>query len=442
MPAKVSSLPGRPGNLTKEQEEALKLTWLKLIDLFQIDGGDDNQNDTSAEVTEDSSSPVQNKRSLPTPPSSAATATTAIESQSDAPKQPYLPAQRSASQWSAMTKSDDKHGTHKAFRKAVAELTPAELRDAFWELVKGDNADGMLLRFLRARKWDVDKAIVMLVSTLHWRLKEANVTKLAMEGERGALQQHDKDFMTQVEKGQCIVRGRDKAGRQVCRIRVRLHKSGAYSEESMNKYIVYIIEHTRLCLGDEADTATVIFDMTGFGLANMDYSPLKYMIKCFEAHYPESLGVCLVHQAPWIFQGIWKVVKGWLDPVVASKIHFTKSGSDLAKFIDLSYLPVSDGGYDDYEYKYIPPEEHEDDKLKDEETRRSLEQKRNQLTRELEKVTLQYASSANADSKLIEKRKKLIRDIRCNYVDLDPYVRARSIFDRTKVIQLKYPEDI
>jgi len=40
-------------------------------------------------------------------------------------------------------------------------------------------------------------------------------------------------------------------------------------------------------------------------LANQfqDYAPVKFMIKCFEANYPESLGVVLVHKAPWIFQG-------------------------------------------------------------------------------------------------------------------------------------------
>lgn len=27
------------------------------------------------------------------------------------------------------------------------------------------------------------------------------------------------------------------------------------------------------------------------------------MIKVFEANYPESLGVVLVHKSPWIFQG-------------------------------------------------------------------------------------------------------------------------------------------
>lgn len=25
------------------------------------------------------------------------------------------------------------------------------------------------------------------------------------------------------------------------------------------------------------------------------------MVKCFEANYPESLGVVLVHKSPWIF---------------------------------------------------------------------------------------------------------------------------------------------
>jgi hypothetical protein len=43
--------------------------------------------------------------------------------------------------------------------------------------------------------------------------------------------------------------------------------------------------------------------MTGFSMANMDYTPVKFMIKCFEANYPESLGAVLVHNSPWVFQG-------------------------------------------------------------------------------------------------------------------------------------------
>lgn len=56
----------------------------------------------------------------------------------------------------------------------------------------------------------------------------------------------------------------------------------------------------------------IVFDMTGFSMANMDYTPVKFMIKCFEANYPESLGAVLVHKAPWLFQGmVAKVV--WMS---------------------------------------------------------------------------------------------------------------------------------
>ena len=40
-----------------------------------------------------------------------------------------------------------------------------------------------------------------------------------------------------------------------------------------------------------------------FLLTKQDYGPVKFMIKCFEANYPESLGVVLVHKSPWIFHG-------------------------------------------------------------------------------------------------------------------------------------------
>lgn len=45
--------------------------------------------------------------------------------------------------------------------------------------------------------------------------------------------------------------------------------------------------------------------MTGFTLANMDYVPVKFMIMCFEANYPESLGVVLIHNSPWVFKGMY-----------------------------------------------------------------------------------------------------------------------------------------
>ena len=46
-----------------------------------------------------------------------------------------------------------------------------------------------------------------------------------------------------------------------------------------------------------------MFDLTGFSLSNMDYVPVKFLIQCLEANYPESLGCILIHNAPWGFSG-------------------------------------------------------------------------------------------------------------------------------------------
>lgn len=35
-----------------------------------------------------------------------------------------------------------------------------------------------------------------------------------------------------------------------------------------------------------------------------EYPPVKFILKCFEANYPECLGVLLIHNAPWVFSGM------------------------------------------------------------------------------------------------------------------------------------------
>lgn len=35
------------------------------------------------------------------------------------------------------------------------------------------------------------------------------------------------------------------------------------------------------------EKATIVFDMTGFGLANMDWKCILFIVKCLEAYYPE-----------------------------------------------------------------------------------------------------------------------------------------------------------
>ncbi|KAH8701688.1 hypothetical protein BGW36DRAFT_355844 [Talaromyces proteolyticus] len=435
---------GHVGNLTEEQEAKLREMWTVIFKLtgVKFEEGEIRGRATSVTSLNAPASPTDSKKKSKrgwfglggakeeAPVVDSATAGLSVLNVSDA---------------------DDKFGQVKEFKQALADLTPDQLRETLWSMVKADDPDALLLRFLRARKWDVGKAVVMLVSTIRWRLTEMHVDDdIMLGGEASAVTQSESkdsskkrlgsDFMLQMRMGKSFVHGVDKQGRPICLIRVRMHKIGAQVGESVERLTVHMIETTRLMLPRPVETAVIIFDMTGFTLANMDYTPVKFIIKCFEANYPESLGAVLIHQAPWIFAGIWKVIKGWLDPVVAAKVHFTNSVEDLEVFIDRSRILKELGGDEEYNYEYIEQQPGENDALKDTLKRDELLAKNKALATEYQELTKAWIAAANKDKKeeaeaIKPKREELVDRIGKSYWELDPYIRARSFYDRAGVIK-------
>ena len=161
---------------------------------------------------------------------------------------------------------DDKHGQSKEFQQALNDTSPEEIRRAFWNMVKHDNPDSLLLRFLRARKWDVKKALIMFISTLRWRILDMRVDDDVMKnGEAHALKQSQSSdpaekklgegFLTQMRLGKSFLHGVDKAGRPICIVRVRLHKAADQTQEALERYTVYLIESTRMVLAPPVETA-------------------------------------------------------------------------------------------------------------------------------------------------------------------------------------------
>jgi hypothetical protein len=161
---------------------------------------------------------------------------------------------------------DDKHNQNKEFKAALANSSPEDLRKTFWSMVKHDHPDALLLRFLRARKWDVEKALVMMISTMHWRQEDQHVDDDIMRnGELFALEQSKssdsktkkdgEDFLAQLRMGKSFLHGLDKEGRPMCVVRVRLHKGGEQQESSLERFTVYTIETARMTLRPPVDTA-------------------------------------------------------------------------------------------------------------------------------------------------------------------------------------------
>lgn len=265
MAAEFSS--GRPGNLTPEQEKKLRELWAATLQVFGV-LDDAAAKDVVANGLDDNASGTDKKKK------SRLSIFSRKHKNSDAASTKSDDSSPSAEA------DDDKYGQTKQFKETLAQQSPESLRATFWSMVKHDHPDALLLRFLRARKWDVEKALHMMISTMNWRATEMHVDDDVMkEGEGGALaasnsddqtkKKFGEDFMAQMRMGKSFVHGCDKLGRPICCIRVRLHKQGEQSEESLERYTVFVIETTRLMLNPPVDTACVLFDMTGFSMANM-----------------------------------------------------------------------------------------------------------------------------------------------------------------------------
>ena len=329
--------------------------------------------------------------------------------------------------------------------EALQKLDPVEVKTGFWEFLRTDYPDNLLLRFIRARKWDLDKTMNMITTTIHWRMNEAHPDKVIQRGEKEAFVNNRlPGLQKNLELRKAIIRGRDLKERPIVFVRPRLHHSSQQTESEMEQFALIIIEGTRLFLKEPlVDQATIMFDMTGFGTSNMDYAPVKFLIKCFEAHYPECLGKLIIHKAPWVFSPIWNIVKNWLDPVVASKVVFTKSLKDLEKFINVQNIPECLGGEDEFDLDHFPITdiqewEKYDSKLKDTQTRDKLLAERKQIAEEFIQTTINWieAKDKEISQKFLQEKIKQSKLLTENYIALDPYVRSRSQFDIDGTIKL------
>ena len=244
--------PGRPGNLTPDQETKLRELWSATMKVFGVsppdghDGADDQDAQSHLGV------PDKKKKKR--------------HSMFRRHKDDY-------DDDGASTDQEDKYGQSKEFQQVIATQNPEDLRKAFWSMVKHDHPDGLLLRFLRARKWDVHNALVMLVATMHWRLKDMHVDDdIIKKGEGAALadstssnpaaKKEGEDFLAQMRLGKSFLHGTDREGRPMCFVRVRLHRQGEQTESSLERYTVYTIETARLLLAPPVDTAVSVHSIS------------------------------------------------------------------------------------------------------------------------------------------------------------------------------------
>nr|XP_022342462.1 SEC14-like protein 2 isoform X1 [Crassostrea virginica] len=225
-----------------------------------------------------------------------------------------------------------------------------KFKERLKDVLKPCHDDFYLLRWLRARNFDLNKSESMLRNHFSWRVREEvdnikdwTCPEVIQKYFTGGLCGLDVDGCPiWIDPfGQIDLRGMLKSAKKADVIKAKVQLL-----EDLHNQI--FLERSKQ-EGKRVDSIIILYDLAKLGMKHL-YKPgvdaYCEMITMFEDHYPETLKYAIVINAPRFFPIAYNIVKPFLSEATAKKtiILGTNYHATLNRYISPDELPVCYGG--------------------------------------------------------------------------------------------------
>lgn len=257
--------------------------------------------------------------------------------------------------------SEEDNGMGGASAANVEDRTPAQeealrkLKVMLKEsgLMRSKDTELDLLRYLRARSFDVGKARSMYETMVEWRqeIGADTIKEVFQFPERKRVKELYPHFHHKI----------DKFGRPVYIERLgQLQLEELLKVTTLDRMLQYHVKEWEILIdwkfpacsrkaGRTINQSLTILDLKGVSVKHMSKQVrhfIQKISKMDQDYYPEYLGKMIIVNSPTTFKAIWSIIKPWLDKRTQKKIevHGSNYAHKLLELVDAENLPEFLGG--------------------------------------------------------------------------------------------------
>ncbi|KXS19269.1 hypothetical protein M427DRAFT_95357 [Gonapodya prolifera JEL478] len=212
--------------------------------------------------------------------------------------------------------------------------------------------DHTLLRFLRARRFDIAKTKLMFVNYLEWRteFKVDELYESFVFTERAEVAKlYPRYYHKQDKDGRPL--WIEHLGKLNSKEVFKTTTEQRFMQNHVHEFEKFLRQRLPACSyksNRHIEQSCTILDLKGVPMTQFPQASavVKKISAISQDYYPETLGKMYIINAPTLFSGAWNVIKHFLDENTVAKIHiFSSNYKDaLLNQVPAENLPAELGG--------------------------------------------------------------------------------------------------